>query len=217
MFFYPFLSKALQQKLKPNMLKDKGLNIQSLFIQSKERLGNHSSSSPSEILSTIYREYRYGMQALAAKAAFFTACKGRRRAPLSTSISIFFLFSDGGYDIYQQQQQQQQHHDMEMDRRLSLQQQMGSGGLHQVHSSPNITSPSSNNSQPTHPPQPPAAPPAPPASAAPPAPPGRFLFLYNFHGIDPDACNQSRLFCCRISPTLYHRKAMSDIFVQKCV
>ena len=53
MFFYPFLSKALQQKLKPNMLKDKGLNIQSLFIQSKERLGNHSSSSPSEILSTI--------------------------------------------------------------------------------------------------------------------------------------------------------------------
>ena len=58
---------------------------------------------------------------------------------------------------------------MEMDRRLSLQQQMGSGGLHQVHSSPNITSPSSNNSQP-HPPQPPAAPPAPPA--APPAPPG---------------------------------------------
>ena len=46
---------------------------------------------------------------------------------------------------------------------------------------------------------------------------GSFFNLYNFHGIDPDACNQSRLFCCRISPTLYHRKAMSDIFVQKCV
>lgn len=72
-------------------------------------------------------------------------------------------YSDGGYDIYQQQQQQ--HHDMEMDRRLSLQQQMSTNSLHHVHSSPNITSPSSNNSQP------PAAPPAPPAPAPPPAPP----------------------------------------------
>ena len=103
-----------------------------------------------------------------------------------------------------------------MDRRLSLQQQMGSG-LHQVHSSPNITSPSSNNSQPTHPPQPPAAPPAPPASAAPPAPPGRFLFLYNFHGIDPDACNQSRLFCCRISPALSIIEKHCQIFLCKNV
>ena len=97
------------------------------------------------------------------------------------NFSFQFFYSDGGYDIYQQQQQQQ-HHDMEMDRRLSLQQQMGgSGGLHQVHSSPNITSPSSNNSQPPHPvPQPPAAPAAPPAPpAAPPAPPGMQEMLKN--------------------------------------
>ena len=89
--------------------------------------------------------------------------------------SKYLFCSDGGYDIYQQQQQQ--HHDMEMDRRLSLQQQMSTNSLHHVHSSPNITSPSSNNSQPpAAPPAPPAPPPAPPApptsaSAAPPAPP----------------------------------------------
>ena len=41
-------------------------------------------------------------------------------------------------------------------------------------------------------------------------------FLYNFHGMDRDACNQSRLLF-QNQPTLYHRKAMSDIFVQKCV
>merc|ERR1711953_1350197 len=81
-------------------------------------------------------------------------------------------YSDGGYDVFQQQQQQQQHHsDVDMDRRLSLQQQISSSGLHQVHSSPNITSPSSNNSQP--PPAPPAPPAAPPmvGSGPPPPPP----------------------------------------------
>merc|ERR1712165_145895 len=42
-------------------------------------------------------------------------------------------YSDGGYDVSQQQQQQQQHHsDVDMDRRLSLQQQISSSGLHQV-------------------------------------------------------------------------------------
>lgn len=85
-------------------------------------------------------------------------------------------YSDGGYDIYQQQQQQ--HHEaMEMDRRLSLQQQGSVSGLHQVHSSPNISQappaapPAPPPAPPVSAPAPPAAPPAPPPPAAPPAPP----------------------------------------------
>ena len=42
-------------------------------------------------------------------------------------------------------------------------------------------------------------------------------FLYNFHGIDPDACNQSRLFCCRISPALSIIEKQCQIFLCKNV
>ena len=44
-------------------------------------------------------------------------------------------------------------------------------------------------------------------------------FLYNFHGIFyRSGCMQSvQTILLQNQPTLYHRKAMSDIFVQKCV
>ena len=47
---------------------------------------------------------------------------------------------------------------------------------------------------------------------------GSFFNLYNFHGIDPDACNQSRLFCCRISPPFLSSKSNVRYFCAKmCV